>query len=396
MSENRRKEAAGQPHVYLDHAATTPLDNRVLEAMLPHFTNGFGNASSLHSTGTQAAAVLDDARATIAGILGANPPEIYFTSGGTESNNWALKGIALANKSRGNHFIVSSIEHDCILNAARWLESAGFEITALPVDSLGRVDPSDVEKALRPGTLLVSVMHANNEIGTVEPIREIGAVCRHHGVLFHTDACQSFGKIPFDVEASNVDLATVNAHKIYGPKGTGALYIRKGVRIAPLLHGGGQESGLRSSTENVPSVAGFAMAAKLCAGQMAEESARLSELGRELATMLETDHEGVYFHGDPVHRLPGHTCFSLRGLEGETIRLLLLLDDCGFSVSAGSACSSNGSGSGSHVLKALGMNPFEARGAIRVTPGRFTAREDILRFREALHNCVAELNPIFS
>ncbi len=396
MSENSRITLNEKPHVYLDHAATTPLDNRVLETMLTHFSTGFGNASSLHSTGTQAAEVLEWARATIAGIMGSKPAEIFFTSGGTESNNWALKGIARANRMQGNHIIISSIEHDCILNTARYLESEGFEITALPVDSAGRIDPADVERALRPGTLLVSVMHANNEIGTVEPIRDIGTVCRKHGVLFHTDACQSFGKIPFDVEALNVDLATVNAHKIYGPKGTGALYIRKGVRIAPLLHGGGQESGLRSSTENIPSVAGFARAAQLCSSSMAEESVRLTELGNELTTILKADHPGIYFHGDPDNRLPGHTCFSFQGLEGETIRLLLLLDEFGFSVSAGSACSSNGNGSGSHVLKALGMNPFEARGAIRVTPGRFTVREDIHRFTDSLRRCVSELNPIFS
>jgi cysteine desulfurase len=383
--------------IYLDNAATTQVDARVIQAMRPHFTTNFGNASSLHTFGTHAKETLDQARETIAGLINARPGELVFTSGGTEANNFALKGVAFANRTKGNHIIVSAIEHDCVLNACKWLETQGFNITYLPIDEHGMVDPVLLEETITLKTILVSVMFANNEIGTVEPIETIGAVCRRHGVLFHSDACQAFGKIPIDVELHNIDLLTINAHKIFGPKGVGALYIRKGTRIEPLLHGGGQEGGFRSTTENIPGIAGFAEAARLCSLEMEDEVIRLSVLRHQLVELLEESFDNIYFHGHPEHHLPGLLSFSLSGMEGETIRLLLHLDEMGISVSAGSACSSNDGGShSSHVLQAIGLNQFEARGAIRVSMGRFTTYTDIIQFLEALKQAVPKLNTIYS
>jgi cysteine desulfurase len=383
--------------IYLDNAATTRVDDRVVEAMMPFFTDIYGNASSLHSFGTLANEALNQARAQLASSIGVMPEEIVFTSGGTESNNFALKSIALANRKKGNHLIVSAIEHDCVLNTCKWLEEQGFNITYLPVDSTGIVDIGFLERSINSATIIVSVMYANNEIGTIQPVEEIKTVCGKHGVLFHSDACQAFGKIPVDVNKTGIDLLTINAHKIYGPKGIGALYIRKGVSIVPLLHGGGQESGLRSTTENIPGIIGFAKAASLCIGEMNVESERQIRLRDKLASFLSKTFENVYFNGHPEKRLPGHLSFSFHGMEGETIRLLLLLDEMGIGVSAGSACSSNDAGHhSSHVLMAIGLNQFEARGAIRVSLGRFTTDEDIEGFMSALQQAVPRLNTIFS
>ncbi|MCX6307150.1 MAG: cysteine desulfurase family protein [Bacteroidetes bacterium] len=383
--------------IYLDNAATTRVDDRVLQAMIPLFSMEYGNASSLHHFGTLAKESLEQARATIASCIGADSGEICFTSGGTESNNWALKGIALANRQKGRHIIVSAIEHDCVLNTCNWLAEQGFYITCLPVDSDGMVDPDTLKQHINPKTILVSVMHANNEIGTIEPIEEIGRICRQHEVYFHSDACQSFGKIPIDVHASGVDLLTINSHKIYGPKGVGALYIRKGVSIAPLLHGGGQESGLRSSTENIPGIAGFARAAALCMEEMNSEAVRLSGLREKLAGYILSGYPNAYVNGHPDQRLPGHLSFSFHGLEGETTRLLFLLDEMGIAVSAGSACSSNDrTHNASHVLQAIGLNPFEARGAIRVSLGRFTTENEVDTFIVSLGKALGNLTSIFS
>ena len=385
-----------QKRIYLDNAATTCLDDRLLEVMLPLFNKQFGNSSSLHSFGVEAKNVMDRAHEQIAGCIGASPEEIDFTSGGTESNNFAIKGIALANRHKGNHIIVSSIEHDCILNSCKWLEEQGFYITYLPVDHDGVVDLDFLKRAINPKTILVSVMFANNEIGTIEPIDEIGRICRAYHVLFHSDACQSFGKVPVNVVRSNIDLLTINSHKIYGPKGVGALYVRKGTAITPLLHGGGQEHGLRSTTENIPGIAGFAKAAELCLDEIESETIRLSRLRKKFIDYLFSEFEDTYINGHERFRLPGHINFSFHCLEGETIRLLLLLDELGIAVSAGSACSSNHGSNASHVLQAIGLNSFEARGGIRVSFGRFTTESDIDYCLSALKQSVPELNAIFS
>jgi cysteine desulfurase len=383
--------------IYFDNAATTRVDQRVLDAMIPFFMESYGNASSMHDFGSRAKESLYYSRKTIADSINAQPDEIIFTSSGTEANNLALKGIAEAYRSQGKHIIVSSIEHDCILNTCRYLEEQGYRITYLPVDSSGIIEPKNLERAIRPDTILISVMHANNEIGTIQPLKEIGRVCHDHGVFLHSDACQSFGKIPIDVIYQNIDLLTLNAHKIYGPKGVGALYIRKGIVVKPLLHGGGQEYGIRSSTENLPAIVGFAKATELCMLEMASECKRIKAMRDYFANYLFENYEDVYINGSQEHRLYNNLNFSFHGLEGETIRLLLLLDEMGIAVSAGSACSSNDkSNNASHVLKAIGLNQFEARGAVRVSFGRFNTMEEVRNFTEAIDSVVGQLNSIFS
>ena len=383
--------------IYLDNAATTQVDERVVLSMLPYHSEEYGNASSLHSYGTHAKEILDRSRRKLASFIGAEPDEIVFTSGGTESNNLALKGIAFANRSKGNHIIVSTIEHDCVLNVCKWLETQGFYITYLPVDNTGVVDVNELKKFINPKTILVSVMHANNEMGTLEPIEEIGQICKSYNVPFHSDACQSFGKISIDVNESGLSLLSLNSHKIYGPKGVGVLYVRKGLNIVPLLHGGGQEGGLRSTTENLPGIVGFANAAELCFEGIKTESNRLLGLREKLTDFLFETFENVYVNGAQENKLPGLINFSLHGLEGETIRLLLLLDEKGIAVSAGSACSSNDkTNNASHVLQAIGLNQFEARGGIRVSFGRYSTEEDLERFKIALTESINSLISIFS
>ncbi|MGD0755294.1 MAG: cysteine desulfurase family protein [Bacteroidales bacterium] len=383
--------------IYLDNAATTQVDERVVLSMLPFHSEEYGNASSLHSYGTHAREILERSRRKLATFIGAEPNEIIFTSGGTESNNLAVKGIAFANRSKGNHIIVSTIEHDCVLNVCKWLETLGFYITYLNVDSTGVVDVNELKKYINPKTILVSVMHANNEIGTLEPIEEIGKICKSFNVPFHSDACQSFGKIPINVKESGPDLLSVNSHKIYGPKGVGALFVRKGVSIIPLLHGGGQEAGLRSTTENLPGIVGFSNAAELCIEGMKTESSKLLRLRNKLTDFLYENFENVYINGSKENKLPGLLNFSFHGLEGETMRLLLLLDEKGIAVSAGSACSSNDkTHNASHVLQAIGLNQFEARGSIRVSFGRFSTEQDLERFMAALTESINSLTSIFS
>ena len=383
--------------IYLDNAATTQVDERVVLSMLPFHSEEYGNASSLHSYGTHAREILERSRRKLATFIGAEPNEIIFTSGGTESNNLAVKGIAFANRSKGNHIIVSTIEHDCVLNVCKWLETLGFYITYLNVDSTGVVDVNELKKYINPKTILVSVMHANNEIGTLEPIEEIGKICKSFNVPFHSDACQSFGKIPINVKESGPDLLSVNSHKIYGPKGVGALFVRKGVSIIPLLHGGGQEAGLRSTTENLPGIVGFSNAAELCIEGMKTESSKLLRLRNKLTDFLYENFENVYINGSKENKLPGLLNFSFHGLEGETMRLLLLLDEKGIAVSAGSACSSNDkTHNASHVLQAIGLNQFEASGSIRVSFGRFSTEQDLERFMAALTESINSLTSIFS
>jgi cysteine desulfurase len=383
--------------VYLDNAATTEVDERVIEAMMPYLRGCYGNASSLHSFGTKAKEILDESRKKLASIIGAQADEIYFTSSGTEANNLALKGVAFANRKIGNHIIVSSIEHDCVLNSCKWLEEQGFYVTYLPVDQTGLVDIEFLNRCINAKTLLVSVMHANNEIGTIQSITEIGEICRTRNVHFHTDACQSFGKLPIHVDKLHINLMTLNSHKIYGPKGVAAMYIRKGTKIAPLLHGGGQEGGIRSSTENVAGIVGFVKAAELCMEEINSEPAREFALRESLVGFLLERFSGIYINGHIEKRLPGHLSFGIHGMEGETIRLLLLLDEMGIAVSAGSACSSNDkTNHASHVLQAIGLNPFEARGSIRISMGRFTTGNDVEIFKHALELTVSKLNTIYS
>ena len=383
--------------IYLDNAATTQIDRRVYEEMLPYLNNFYGNASSLHAFGTQAKESLNNFRSKLAGFINAQPDEIIFTSGGTEANNMALKGVAFANKNKGNHIIVTAIEHDCILNTCKWLETQGFFISYLPVDKDGIVDLDKLRLFINPKTILVSVMHANNEIGTIQPIEEIGKICRQRNVLFHTDACQSFGKIPIDVTLQHMTMMSLNAHKIYGPKGIGCLYVKKGTPIIPLLHGGGQEFGLRSTTENLAGISGFTKAAELCMAEMETETKRLTDLRNKLIQYLQNNFDTFYINGSLDQRLPNNLNFALSGMEGETIRLLLLLDERGIAVSAGSACSNNDTTkSASHVLQAMGRDSFEARGAIRVSLGRFNTENDIKNFIQILSEELTKLKPIFS
>jgi cysteine desulfurase len=381
--------------IYLDNAATTRLDPRVMEVMRPWFTEYYGNASSLHQFGTEARDALENARSDIAALIHAKAEEIYFTSGGTESNNLALKGIAFGSRRKTSRIIVSAIEHDCILNTCKYLEELGFEIVYLPVDEYGLVDPETVRNAINASTLLVSVMHANNEIGTIEPIAEIGRICREKSVPFHTDACQTFGKIPLNVEEMNIDIMSLNAHKIHGPKGVGALYLRQGLHVEPQLFGGGQEKGIRSSTENIPGIIGFVEAAKLCTNELSSEMERLRALQHRTMKVLESVNSNIYINGHREFRLPNNIHIGIEGLEGETIRLLLLLDEEGIAISTGSACSSNAGASGaSHVLQATGLNPFQARGGIRISLGRFTTEDEIEQFLGIFARSLKKLNPI--
>lgn len=384
-----------RPLVYLDNAATTCPDPHVLEVMNQVGKEYYGNASSLHNQGTRAHELVDQCRVKIAALLNAKPEEMVFTGSGTESNNLALKGIAFAQAGKGNHLIVSAIEHDCILKTAHWLETSGFKVSYIPVDHQGIVDTVALEKAIGEDTILVSVMHVNNEIGTIEPIEEIGRICRERNVYFHTDACQSFGKIPVDVNELEADLLTINAHKLHGPKGVAALYIRSGVEIEPLLHGGGQEKGIRSSTENVPGIAGFIKAAEIACAAMETEIHRVSSLQERIINSLQHHINGVYFNGSLSGRLPHNINFCIEGLEGEGIRLQLLLDEEGICISTGSACSSNDGNNPSHVLQAIGLDPFQARGGIRVSLGRFNTQDEIDYFLKVLQEKVKQLKPIF-
>ena len=383
--------------IYMDNSASTRVDSRIVEKMLPYFTDYFGNASSLHSYGREVKDVMEKARAKLASYIGANPEEIIFTSGGTESNNLAIKGVAFANRKKGKHIIVSRIEHDCILNSCRWLKGQGFEITYLPVDKYGFINLNQLEDQIRGDTILVSIMHANNEIGTIEPVGEIGNICRAHGVYFHTDACQSFTKVPIDVRNQNIDLASINSHKIYGPKGVGALFIREGVEIEPWQHGGGHERGLRSSTENIPGIAGFVKAAELCHEEFEPEIKRLKYLRDKIISNVLTAVNEAYLNGHGNLRLPNNVNFGFYGFEGEAIRLLLELDAMSIAVSTGSACSSNqAENKPSHVLTAIGLNPVQARGALRVTLGRYNTEEEVDYFLDTLPKAFKKLRSISS
>lgn len=359
--------------IYADYAATTPLSKAARQAMEPYFGERFGNPSSLYAFGQEAKTDLEAARADIARCLNARPEEIYFTSGGSEADNWALKGAAELRSKKGKHIITTAIEHHAVLYTAQYLEKQGYEVTYLPVDELGRVDPEAVRAAIRPDTILISVMAANNEIGTVEPIPAIGAIAREKGILFHTDAVQAVGHIPVDVQAWNCDLLSFSGHKFHGPRGMGGLYMRKGLRLPPLIHGGGQERGLRSSTENVASAVGMAAALTESVAEMEAESRRLSALrDRLLDGLSQLPYAKVT--GDRENRLPGTASLVFEGAEGEA--LLLHLDSRGIRASSGSACSS-ASLDPSHVLLAIGLPHEVAHGSLRLSLGRETTEEDV-------------------
>ncbi len=360
--------------IYLDYASTTPVDPRVAEAMEPFFRRRFGNPSSVHLYGQEARTAVDAAREEIARAIGAREPdEIVFTSGATEADNFALIGAAYANEARGRHIVISAIEHHAVLEPARFLETRGFAVTLLPVDGLGRIDPDAVRRALRPDTILVSIMHSNNEIGTRQPVAEIGQITRDAGVLFHGDAAQSLGIVPLDVQALGVDLLSLSAHKRYGPKGVGALYIRKGTPLVRYLHGGSHERNRRAGTLNVPGIVGFGEAVRLALAGMGGEAARLTDLrDRMIAGLLALD--GVRLNGPPSERLPGNVNVSFRGADSES--LLLALDLQGVAASSGSACTS-GSLEPSHVLAAIGLDPETAAGTLRFSLGRWTTREEV-------------------
>lgn len=360
--------------VYLDYASTTPLDPRVAEAMQPFFGERFGNPSSVHAFGQSARQAVDAARETLARAVGArDPEEIVFTSGATEADNFALIGAAYAGEARGRHLVVSAVEHHAVLEPARFLESRGFELTVVPVDGMGRVDPDAVRRAIRPQTVLVSVMHSNNEIGTLQPVAEIGRITREAGVILHCDAAQSLGIVPVDVQTLDVDLLSLSAHKRYGPKGVGALYIRKGTPLVRLIHGGAQEGNRRAGTLNVPGIVGFAAAVRLALDEMEAEAARLRALrDRMIAGLLALD--GARLNGHPTERLPGNVNVSFRGADSES--LLLALDLQGVAASSGSACTS-GSLEPSHVLAAIGLDAETAAGTLRFSLGRWTTAEEV-------------------
>lgn len=374
--------------VYLDHAATTPVRPEVLEEMLPVFSRQFGNPSSFYQTGREARQLLDQARQRIARCMGADPTEIYFTSCGTESDNWAIKGAVLASSDKGRHIIISAIEHHAVLHACQALEKQGYSLTVLPVDAYGLVDPQAVRAAIRPDTILVSVMMANNEIGTIEPIAEIAAVCREKKVLFHSDAVQAAGALPIDVHELGVDLMSFSGHKLYAPKGVGALYIRRGVRIDNLLDGGAQERNRRGGTENVAGIVAFARAYELAVAEMDETAERLSRLRDRFIEKVMDKIPHTRLNGHPGLRLPNNINVSFEFIEGESI--LLMLDHFGYECSSGSACTS-GSLDPSHVLLAIGLPHEIAHGSLRVTLGHTTRADDLDRLVEDLIGIVARL-----
>lgn len=375
--------------IYLDNAATTAVDPRVLKAMQPYFSKKFGNASSLHGFGTEARAALEDAREKVAALIRARPEEIIFSSGGTESDNLAIKGLAFANPEK-RHVITSAIEHHAVLETCGWLKKRGYDITILPVDRYGLVNPAQLEHAIRKDTLLISIMHANNEIGTIQPLEKIGAICRAKNVWFHTDAVQSFGKVPIDVDAMHIDLLSASGHKIYGPKGVGCLYVRKDVQLVPIMHGGGHERGLRSGTENVAGIVGFGAAAAMAKQEMRAEAKRLTALrDRLIRGALKIPDSQL--NGHPKERLPGNANLTFRYVEGEA--LVLQLDMHGIAASTGSACSSK-SLEPSHVLTALGLDPEDAHGSLRLTLGRYNTRADVDKVLRVLPGIVERLRKI--
>lgn len=381
--------------IYLDNAATTAVSQPVLDKMLPYFTDVYGNASSIYETGREARKALEEARRTVAQAINCRPNEVYFTAGGSESDNWAIKGTAFANRAKGNHIITSAIEHHAVLHTCAFLEKAGFEVTYLPVDEYGRVSPADVEKAIRPGTILISIMAANNEIGTLEPIGEIGRIARAHKVLFHTDAVQAIGAVEVDVEKWQVDMLSMSGHKFHGPKGVGVLYLRNGVRVESFVHGGAQERGRRAGTENLPGIVGLAEAIRLATNDIPSKAQKISALRDRLIEGILSTIPDARLNGHPTERLPGNVNVSIRYIEGEA--MLLRLDLNGIAASSGSACTS-GSLDPSHVLLAIGLPHEIAHGSLRLSLSEQTTQEEIdevLRVLPEVVQVLRDMSPLY-
>jgi cysteine desulfurase len=374
--------------IYFDNAASTKVDEQVLEAMKPYFTEKYGNASSVHEKGKEAKRALEDSRNAIAKAIRANRDEIYFTSGGTEANNFALKGLFFSNFPKKSHIITTKIEHDCVINTCKWLEKQGAKVTYLDVNEDGFVNPKDIENAITEKTIAVSIIHGNNEIGVIQDLDTIGKICRERKVLLHTDACQSFTKVPIDVRKQNIDLMTLNAHKIHGPKGVGALYIRKGIEITPLFHGGGHERGLRSGTENVSGIVGFAKAAEIANRKHVE---RMKEQRDRIINEL-LKIPGIRLNGPREKRLCNNVNISFEHIEGEVVGGYLEND--GILTSAGSACMSHSSSGISHVLKAIGLSDEKAGNSMRISISRFTTDEEIDYFLEKIKKIIGRFRKI--
>ena len=382
------QQVGGHPLIYMDNAATTAVSPQVLETMLPYFTQCFGNPSSIHSTGRDARRAVDAARKQVAAAIGAQPSEIYFTTGGSESDNWAIKGTAFAKRNKGNHIITSAIEHHAVLHTCAWLEKQGFEVTYLPVDGEGRVNPADVEKAITDKTILITIMAANNEIGTIEPIAEIGKIAHDHGILFHTDAVQAVGAIKLDVNAMNIDMLSLSGHKFHGPKGVGALFIRKGVHPDVFLHGGAQERGQRAGTENLAGIVGVGKAIELATTNLEDNAKRMSALRDKLIDGILKEIPDVRVNGPRDGRLPNNVNVSIRFIEGEA--LLLRLDLAGIAGSSGSACTS-GSLDPSHVLLAIGLPHEIAHGSLRLSLGTDSTEDEVDEVLRVLPGIVSDL-----
>lgn len=381
--------------IYFDHAATTYVKPEVLDAMIPYFTQHYGNPSSIYSIGRDSKRAIEESREKVAKAINADAKEIFFTGSGSEADNWAIKGIAYANKKKGNHIITTSIEHHAVLHTCQYLENDGFEVTYLPVDTDGLINPEDVRKAIKDNTILISIMFANNEIGTVQPIAEIGKIAKEKGVYFHTDAVQAVGNVPIDVNEMNIDLLSMSGHKFYGPKGVGALYIRKGVKITTFMHGGAQERGRRASTENIAGIVGIAKALELATVNLEEHNKKLVALRDRIIKEIEEKIPYVKLNGHREKRLPGNVNFSFSYIEGES--LLLMLDMKGIAASSGSACTS-GSLDPSHVLLAIGLPHETAHGSLRISLGDENTEADVAYLIETLVPIVArlrEMSPLY-
>ncbi|MDK2823149.1 MAG: cysteine desulfurase [Clostridia bacterium] len=382
--------------VYMDHSATTPVRPEVAQVVTKYFTETFGNASSVHAFGREARKGVETAREQIANLIKAKPEEIFFTSGGTEADNMAIIGTALANKDKGKHIITTQIEHHAVLDTCKYLEKQGFEVTYLPVDAEAMLDMETLKKAIRKDTILITIMHVNNEVGTILPIKEIGAIAKENNILFHVDAVQSFGKLPIDVNQMNIDMLSASGHKIYAPKGIGCLFLRKGTKLSPIMFGGAQERKRRPGTENVPGIVGFGLAAELAGKEMEEENKRLTKLRDKLIDGILEKIPESQLNGHRTQRLPGNVNVSLRYIEGES--LLLMLDLKGIAASSGSACTS-GSLDPSHVLMAMGICHEIAHGSLRLTLGKINTEEDIDYVLEVLPEIVEklrEMSPLYN
>lgn len=379
--------------VYLDYAATTPVKQAVLDEMIPYFTEHYGNPSSLYSSGQESKAALTDARGKVAALINAKPDEIYFTSSGTEADNWAVIPTALNNRKKGNHVITTKIEHHAVLHSGEYLEKEGFDVTYLGVDENGFVDMEELKSSITDKTILISIMYANNEIGTIEPVKQISDIAKEHKILFHTDGVQALGNLEIDVKELGVDMMAISAHKIYGPKGIGALYVRKGIRLPNYIHGGGQENKKRAGTENLAGIIGFGKAAQLAGEELTDHIKKITDLRNYFIDQILEKIEDCHLNGDREERLPGNANITFKYIEGEA--LLLLLDMKGVAVSTGSACSS-ASLSPSHVLEAIGIPVEEIHGSVRFSIGDFTTKDDLDYTIEVLVEAVGKLRKISS